>query len=972
MTPFEIVLTFGNYIGHTLGSVAETDPNYLLWMSEKMSGDWKIAAAKTLANEPIPDTLNLPKISNAQVTNIKESNKKKPIFRLIKKGKVSVTFPYNPQLLSLFKSQIESRKWNDKEKYWEINIVHLPAAIKLFGGPTNVDCTDDIKESVINEMEKRKTLDKIRVKEDSDFFDNSLLKHPLYGYQNSGVEFICYADERALIADSPGLGKAQTMDSRIITPNGPVLMKDVFVGQEISSTTGEKSFITGIFPQGNRSIYEIKFHDGSTTRCSDDHLWLIRNHSRTKGKFHIRSTLEIIERKNCVPYQIIPVTDPVEFVKRNLLIHPYVMGVLLGDGCICRGNITISSTDMEIIENMRSLVPNCLLNKVSKCDFRFKSNPKIISNGKKGIYNSPLRSELSSYGLLGMKSNNKFIPDEYLYSDIEDRISLLQGLMDTDGYVAKLIRGSATIQYYTVSEKLMENMKFLIQSLGGVCKVTTKIPKYTYKSEIRVGQKCYVMTISMHKDIVPFKLQRKRDRYLKRTFKYLPYRKIIDISYVGEMECQCISVSAADHLYLTDEFIVTHNTVQAIAFAVMKKYKTLIICPNSVKINWSREIDFFTGKKCCIWYADRKEGHGNAMFHIINYDIVHKFSKELRDVGFDLMVCDECTEIKNKKAKRTKSILGDYSQRRKYPGIKTKAVLLLTGTPVMNRPSEIFTFLNFLNKEKWPNYFAFAQKYGGWMGSPPKNLNLLHESIKDVVIRRRKDQIKSDLPEKLPPRNMYVELSDSDQKEYVNLLKKLFRNWKESKPGIGTMPPINKFLIEKKLPRIIEMIDSFLEEDRSVTIYCTMLNPLFKLKEKYGEIAGLLYGDMTPEERQVTIDGIANKKLKIALISLRAGRMGIDGLQYGCDTAIFCDQWWGPSDHVQAEDRLHRNGQLNKVQIFYMLCADTIDEDMRELLAAKQVVIDTVVDGSIVTQSRKDSIFSQFVQRMKFKYQSEF
>ena len=410
------------------------------------------------------------------------------------------------------------------------------------------------------------------------------------------------------------------------------------------------------------------------------------------------------------------------------------------------------------------------------------------------------------------------------------------------------------------------------------------------------------------------------------------------------------------------------KTATAIGYAHHKKLKTLIICPKSVVIGWTREIERFAGKKATIWSSTGKLGRIDAQYHVINYDIVEKRADELRDANFDLLVCDEATFIKNRKTKRAKSILGDYKQRRLYPGIKTKHVIFLTGTPVMNRPIEAFVLLNFLDSTRFNNFFHFTQKYGGWKGEQPRNLDDLHDRTKDLIIRRLKKDILSELPPK-QRNDLFVELAPPEMKEYNALLNKLFRKWRSlGKPTIAEMPAIQNYLIEKKMPRVIEMVDELLEQDRSVLIYSCYIDPLKKLVKHYGDTAALVYGQMNTTQRQISIDALKDGKAKVGCFSIGAGAMGIDGLQQSIDTVIFLDRWWVPSIHEQAEDRLFRIGQTKQVSAYYMTCEGTIDEYMGGILKEKQEMIDRVVDGKLLNFTPERSFFKEFVNKLKHEY----
>ena len=289
----------------------------------------------------------------------------------------------------------------------------------------------------------------------------------------------------------------------------------------------------------------------------------------------------------------------------------------------------------------------------------------------------------------------------------------------------------------------------------------------------------------------------------------------------------------------------------------------------------------------------------------------------------------------------------------------------------MSRPVELFTLLNFLDKDRFNNFFHFVQRYGGRRGQPPQNLQELHDRIKALVIRRKKENVLTDLPKK--QRNeLYVELSATERKEYNKLLKELFGQWGSyGRPSVRHMPKLQSFLIDKKLPRLIEMVDEYLDNGKSILVFSNYLAPLRKLQEHYGDKVAMITGEMDRHTRQNSIDNLISKKAQIGAFSLKAAGMGINGLQEVIDTVVFLDFDWIVATHEQAEDRCHRIGQVNSVQSFYMICADTIDEVMRDVLREKQELADQVVDGEIALDTTNKSMFKEFVKRISFMFDGE-
>ena len=411
------------------------------------------------------------------------------------------------------------------------------------------------------------------------------------------------------------------------------------------------------------------------------------------------------------------------------------------------------------------------------------------------------------------------------------------------------------------------------------------------------------------------------------------------------------------------------KTATSIGYAVRNKFKTIVVCPKSAIPVWMHEVKKFTGKNAVCWVSEGRLGRSDAQFQILNYDIVDKHLKEINTLGFDLLVCDEATYLKNRTTKRSKIILGYWKKRKEFPGIKAEHCFFLTGTPVLNRPVEAYHLLNHLDKNRFNNFYSFIQRYGGWRGSVPRNLDELHERTKELVIRRVWEEVATELPEK-QRNDLYIEMSPGDMKEYNEHLNKLFRRWRQlGKPTVAEMPAIQRFLLRKKMPRAIEMIDELLGADQGVLVYSTYIEPLRFLKKHYKEKAALYYGGLSTEERESNKELVASGKVPIGLFSIGAGAMSINGLQHQIHTVIFLDRWWVPAVHQQAEGRVYRRGQKQKVQIYYLMCEGTLDEYMQELLEEKMKMIEQVVDGRVLAiGSANKSFFKDFVRKLKTTY----
>lgn len=360
----------------------------------------------------------------------------------------------------------------------------------------------------------------------------------------------------------PGAGKAGKMSSKVLTPSGFIEMRDVKVGTKVVAGDGEKASVIGVYPQGKRRIYRITMNDGGFTEVSDNHLWEVQN--RCDRQFETRTGNHrtriiktedmlkdfIIEKDGRKNYSIDYVPEIKAFEEKKFYIHPYLLGCLLGDGGLSTKTICFTKKDKEIVEKINSLIGGYefVLKRGSDKDYYLRSKDAAKKPNL-------LKEELNRLGLLGTKSATKFIPEEYLYSSHEQRLWLLRGLLDTDGYAE--YKG---IEYSTASQKLAENVTELVRSLGGYASLTKRKSGYRDKDGNSVS--CldnYRITIlfSANHDN-PFWLERKAKIYNPKRKLWKRYIK--NIEYVGEEECQCIMIDNPCHLYITDDYIITHNT----------------------------------------------------------------------------------------------------------------------------------------------------------------------------------------------------------------------------------------------------------------------------------------------------------------------------------------------------------------------------------------------------------------------------
>lgn len=351
-------------------------------------------------------------------------------------------------------------------------------------------------------------------------------------------------------------GRSILNTENLITPTGLKPIGEIEVGDFVIGSDGKKTKVLGVYPQGELPIFEVKFSDGTKSVCSGDHLWntMTLNEKRHGKGYTTKSTNEIsknVKNKHKQKVHRIPILSaPVEFEKQKVPVDPYLLGVLLGDGHMNKG-FSITTADPEIIEECSKVLPSDhkFVYK-GKYDYRIQSNKKI----------NKIKIDLMELKIWGKKSPEKFIPDCYKFNDCECRLAVLQGLLDTDGWICKHRSGNCRIQYCSTSKALADDVMFLTRSLGGMAYSRVRDFDESDNHEhdgkiIRHVHSSYIVDIIL--PVCPFRLSRKAEQYSNNQNSV---KMISSIKEIGKGECTCIQVDAKDHLYLTNDFIVTHNT----------------------------------------------------------------------------------------------------------------------------------------------------------------------------------------------------------------------------------------------------------------------------------------------------------------------------------------------------------------------------------------------------------------------------
>jgi hypothetical protein len=360
-----------------------------------------------------------------------------------------------------------------------------------------------------------------------------------------------------VLTGSTRWGKDQPLTSELITSDGLKKMGDITTNDLVAGRDGYFYPVTGVYPQGARDVYTVTFSDGQVVRCGAEHLWSVftksdkhyRRPLRTKTLRELSSDLHYRDGSN---KWFVPVADPIQWSERHLLLHPYLAGVLIGNGGLTQNTPILTTSDRELLHWVAALLPpGVQANHKGRYTYS-------LSSGTRGGKSNPLMQALKALDMCH-PAHEKRVPKDYLYGSVQQRAYLLQGLMDTDGSVED---SNNKLEYSTQSPRLAADVRFLVESLGGVCR---------YLVGPTAGRDRYRLRLALPSWLCPFQLTRKKNHYRPRA-RYAPSSAIVSVAHSGVEETQCISTSAPGGLYLTDHCVVTHNTTLATIMAGYRIY----------------------------------------------------------------------------------------------------------------------------------------------------------------------------------------------------------------------------------------------------------------------------------------------------------------------------------------------------------------------------------------------------------------
>ncbi len=812
------------------------------------------------------------------------------------------------------------------------------------------------------------------------------LDNVLRDYQRRGLDFLSYLSSfrfGGILADEMGVGKALGVHCRVITPTGLRRFGDLQVGDGVMGRDGLPHRVIGVYPQGVLPAYRITFSDGSSTLCSDDHLWAVNSALRKSRGLpdRVLTTKEIRSRLHDAAgnaRHYIPVAAPMHFGQSpRLPVEPYLLGCLLGDGGLTQRQIRSTTADKQILDHCAELLP-------TGTEFVSRGRLQYAIRRTSGSLNA-VSEAIKEVELDGLGSSMKFVPSQYKTASIAERLAMLQGLLDTDGTVNPK---NNIVEFTSVSVQLAQDVAFLVQSLGGVARMRYKAaPKYMHKGERRIGKPAYRVGVSLPPEFPPFRLSRKLARYTPRS-KYLPTRAIVSVEYAQDCEMMCIAVDAPDKLFLLDDFIVTHNTVQVIAHVQRRKEDegpspVLVIAPTSVTHTWENEIKKFAPS---LRTLRLQSGSDRAA----KYDTLHDFdvvvtsyalarldAHHLERFRFRTLVLDEAQNAKNPASQIAKVVRGLQADHR----------LALTGTPVENSLRDLWAIFGFVEPGLLGSESSFRRRFELPIADGDEGAAaVLRSRLEPFLLRRTKEDVAKELPERTEAvieceltalqRRLYRGIAEAARRDVlakydeeggesttVHVLAALTRLRQVcAHPGLLAPEYLDDPDASGKFDAFIETVEEVLDGGHKVLVFsafASMLRIMRTALDRRNIAYGYLDGSTKDRDRQVEVERfMSDDGPPVFLCSLKAGGVGLT--LTAADYVILYDPWWNPAVERQAIDRTHRIGQTRPVTAYRMVTVGSVEEKIRALAERKSALSRTVVkaDSAVAkTLTREDLAF---------------
>jgi len=400
------------------------------------------------------------------------------------------------------------------------------------------------------------------------------------------------------------------------------------------------------------------------------------------------------------------------------------------------------------------------------------------------------------------------------------------------------------------------------------------------------------------------------------------------------------------------------KTIQALAWIQLHRDKTpvIVVCPASLKLNWEREIESWLSNPKVQVLSGTTPYKTKGEILIINYDIVFAWYLELQKKKPQIIILDESHSVKSSATRRTKAV--------KKLCKEVPHIIALSGTPIVNRPIEIYNTLQILDKNLFPNYIAFTRRYCnahnngfGIDVNGASHTDELHNTlVGTIMIRRKKSDVLKELPDKIysfvPIALDNTEEYNEAEKDFIAYVRREKGNDAakriESVEALAKIEGLKQLAVRGKLDDAMEWIENFLESDQKLVVFCTHKFVIEALINRFPK-AVKIEGSVNMNERQKAVDDFQNKpEVKLFVGNVIAAGTGIT--LTASSNVVILEFPWTPGSLSQCVDRCHRIGQKDSVNVYYLMAKNTIEEKIAKMLDEKTKILDSVLDGKETEQ----------------------
>lgn len=383
----------------------------------------------------------------------------------------------------------------------------------------------------------------------------------------------------------------------------------------------------------------------------------------------------------------------------------------------------------------------------------------------------------------------------------------------------------------------------------------------------------------------------------------------------------------------------------------------LVVCPASLKINWEREARKWLVRdfEVAVINGSKAEFPAGGVA-ILNYDILNKYRRQIDRIKWDCLIFDESHMLKNDRAARTKAALGKWHRdhTKRVEPIRARRRIFLTGTPILNKPAELWTTISSLDPTTWKYWKDYVVRYcegcetrWGWDVSGASNLGELQEKLRARIMVRR---LKADVMKELPPKQRQVIVLPK-KASVVKREKKFAATLEEMLAGSNIPPVVFEEMARvrhesavDKIPDAIDHIKALMEEHQKIVVMCHHRDVLDAISEGVQEFGVVrLQGGDSEASKQEAVDRFqTDPEVRIFLGSIRAAGVGIT--LTAASLLLFVELDWVPGIMTQAEDRIHRIGTEGSVFVQHLVFEDSIDARMAAAVVDKQAIIEQALD----------------------------